>query len=194
MSSPKSRTGTPNQRADSDAPVAEVMSDKMTAAAGVADENAIAIPTDVEALNLSDDALLAIATFDDAFALLADSDTPIVDASQVIGNGFAILNDKSTLVGVRMLLLGWRFNRGDKGVFVSAYVVAQLPGMNSPAKFIINDGSTGICRQLAQYSTKTKRAAGLLVPHGLRRSDYEFSNPQTGETSNATTFYLDTSA
>jgi hypothetical protein len=202
MSSRTSPSNKPNARTDSaepvttipDAPVAEVMSNKMLAAAGAASDSEIAIPTDGQILNWDDDTLQAIASFDDALRLLADTETPIVDASQVIGNGFAILNDKAILQGIKVLFLSWRFNRGDMGVFASVNVIAQMPGMNVPGKFILNDGSTGICRQLVQYTSKTGRWGGLMVSKGLRRSDYQFSDPTDGSLKNATTYYLDTSA
>lgn len=189
-----SRTSPPAQRsADSEVP--EVAPNSVLTRAGVND-----IPTDdgktVALYNgpaFDEDALREIASFDDALSLLAQSDTPVVDASQVMGNGFAILNDKGILSGVKLLLLSWRFNRGDKGVFCSAYVIAQMPGMNVPAKFVLNDGSTGICKQLMDYTAKTGKYAGLLVKNGLRRSDYQYTAPD-GSTSDATTFYLDLSA
>lgn len=166
--------------------VAEVMPEKLLAAAGEPGTG-VAIP----ATRFDDDALLAIQSFDDAAALLASEDIPVVAADQVIGNGFAVVNDKGFLCGVPMMLLSWHFNNGDNGQFVSIHAVANLPG-NTLGKYIVNDGSTGIYAQLLKYTEKTGKTAGLVVKRGLRRSDYTYDD--NGQTKNATTFYLDTSA
>lgn len=165
--------------------VAEVMPARMAAAAN----GEVAVPT----TRFDDDALLGIQSFDDAAALLAENDIPVVAADQVIGNGFAIVNDKGFLCGVPMMLLSWHFNSGDNGQFVSINAVCKLPG-NTLGKYIINDGSTGIYEQLRKYTEKTSKTAGLIVKRGLRRSDYQYTDKNDGTTKNATTFYLDTSA
>lgn len=178
-------TASPRTKGNSDAEeiVPEVMSGRMAAAAN----GEVAIP----AQRFSDDRLRDIASFDDAAALLAEHEIPVVAADQVMGNGFTVISDKGFLCGIPMILLSWHFNRGDNGEFVSVHAVANLPG-NSLGKYVINDGSTGIYRQLREYTDKTTKTAGLVVKRGLRRSDYQYDD--SGETKNATTFYLDTSA
>lgn len=173
-----------NRNSDAEETVAEVMPAGMAAKAN----GEVAVP----ASRFSDDDLRAITSFDDAAALLAQNELPVVAADQVMGNGFAILDDKSNLCGVPLLFLSWNFNQGEHGPFVSAHVIAQVKGMNVPAKFILNDGSTGIYEQLKAYTDKTSKSAGLLVKRGLRRSDYQYDD--NGTQKNATTFYLDTSA
>lgn len=148
----------------------------------------VAIP----ATRFSDDDLLAISSLDDVRTLLAANEIPLVAADQVLGNGFSIVNDKGFLCGVPMILLGWSFNRGDNGEFVSVNAVANLPG-NTMGKFIINDGGSGIYAQLRKYTERTGKAAGLYVARGLRRSDYTYDDG-SGVPKQATTFYLDTSA
>lgn len=166
-----------------DTVVAEVMPERMADAAN----GVVALP----AQRFTDDELLSIASLDDVRSLLASSDIPLVAADQVIGNGFSIVNDKGFLCGIPMILLGWQFNAGDNGQFVSINAVANLPG-NTLGKYIINDGSTGIYAQLRKYTEKTGKTAGLYVARGLRRSDYQYDD--NGSPKNATTFYLDTSA
>lgn len=156
----------------------------------VADNAEVAIPR----VDFDDLALSEISSFDDALALLAADGTVIEHASDVIGNGFTILKDKSLLCGVELLFLGWSFNAGDNGDFVSCYVVARMPGSKVPSKFIVNDGSTGLYKDLFNYTKKTGRIKGLHVKNGLTRSDYTYVDKETGEQRPATTFYLDTSA
>lgn len=176
--SPKSRT-----QSDATDTVAEVMPERMADAAN----GEIA----VSALRFSDDDLRAIESFDDAAALLAQNDLPVVAADQVLGNGFSVVNDKGFLCGLPMMLLSWHFNKGDNGDFVSAHAVVSMPG-GTLGKFVINDGSTGLYQQLRNYTDKTDRTTGLVVKRGLRRSDYQYDD--NGTPKNATTFYLDTSA
>lgn len=127
-----------------------------------------------------------VQSFEDAAALLGDS----VDvAEQVLGDGFALLEDKDTLIGVPVILMEWSFNAGDFGDFVSVRLVAK-----DGRKLIMNDGSTGIMAQLRSYTERTGRYHGLAVRRGLRRSDYTFPDPTTGKDKPAKTYYLDTSA
>lgn len=139
-----------------------------------------------------DDILSGIQSFDDALRILADEGIVIDHAPDVIGNGFAILKDKNILTGVECLVMEWNFNSGEQGEFVSAYVVAKMPGTSSPSRFILNDGGSGIYKQLKAYTRKTGKLRGLHVPRGLTRSDYE--KEIDGKMTAATTFYLDTSA
>lgn len=145
-------------------------------------------------LHWSDTDLLNIQTEADALALLQEVGYTVEEADKAIGNGFAILptDHKGRLEGLPLLFLSWRFSCGDMGEFVSALVLA--PTQNGVEKWILNDGSTGIYNQLKAYSENTGRYGGLRVKRGLRRSDYTYTDPQTGNEKPATTFYLDTSA
>lgn len=149
------------------------------------------VPADIVPNRISDDELSGIKSFDDAMALAEQYHGSVLPADEVLGNGFAVISDKSVLIGVPMILLQWRMNDGDQGTFVSVSAVARTEmGMK---KVIINDGSTGIRDQLAKYSQKTGRDGGLVVKKGLRRSDYDVTMDD-GSVKHATTFYLDTSA
>lgn len=136
------------------------------------------------------DELAAVTSFDDALTLVVDKlgQGGVHLASDVIGDGFKLLDNKDLLIGVPMLLVSWDFNIGDHGEFVSARVVTQ-----TNQKYVLNDGSTGIRDQLIAYSTKYNKRAGLLVQKGLRRSNYVYKN-EKGEDVPATTYYLDVSA
>jgi hypothetical protein len=139
-------------------------------------------------------ALIGIESWEDAISLANELGT-LVDATDVLGNGFEILDtkDKGQLVGVPMLFLSWRFNDGDNGEFVSALVVLKVG--NGIRKVVLNDGSTGIKEQLKSftfdYAPKKlggQKFSGLVAKNGLRRSDYTIEID--GKESAATTFYI----
>lgn len=95
-----------------------------------------------------------------------------------------VLEDKAHLVGVPFVGLRWRFNAGDAGEFVSLEVITE-----DGRRLIINDGSTGIYRQLKRLTDETGRTTGIACKKGLRRSDYTYTD-EKGESRPATTFYL----
>lgn len=147
--------------------------------------------------SFNEDDLRDGATFDYYAQMTAEAYGPLVDASEVLGDGFGLLTKetKAMLVGIPCLFMEWAFRDGDFGrPFVSVRIVARMPG-GSIGRFIMNDGSTGIADQLAKYTKKTGKLGGLLVAKGLNRSDYEVENPdQPGKMMPATTYYIDTTA
>lgn len=142
----------------------------------------------------SDSELRDITSFEDAAALLASKGIDVVFADQQLGNGFAILDDKSKLVGVQIFLIEWNFYEGEFGPFVAAMLAAKFPGTVGLAKYILNDGSTGIYQQLRNYTDQKERQRGMMVKNGLRKSVYDTVDEATGKTKESTTYYLDTSA
>lgn len=133
--------------------------------------------------------------FGDFAKQLSDSGD-LIDGSE-FGSGFTILDtkDKGRLVGVPMIILDYNFNEGDNGQFVSLMVVT-----NAEEKLIVNDGSSGIARQILDINSQlgeSETNKAIFVKHGLRRSDYEYEerDPKTGEKTGAkkpaTTYYLD---
>lgn len=143
-------------------------------------------------VKLSDDALKGITSFEDALTLLAETygEESIVVASEVLGDGFAVLDskNKNTLIGVAFVLVNWDFSVGDNGEYVVARIVTA-----DGRKLVMIDGSTGICKQLQSYSANTGKYAGMVVKNGLRQSTYDYTDDK-GETKSATTYYLDVSA
>lgn len=159
---------------------------------------------------LNDSDLRSVETFEDAVASIEAEYGGVADIADFLGNGFSVLAtaDKYKLVGTPLIILEWRFNSGDQGLFVSATVVTQ-----DNARLIINDGSTGIYAQLRDLSDEQGRFGGLRVPKGLRASEYDTcaecgrprrkddavcANERCGDESDrrarGTTYYLDTSA
>lgn len=97
-----------------------------------------------------------------------------------------ILSDKNVLVGVPFLAVHWEFHEGEFGEFVSMWVLAE-----NDARYIVNDGSTGIYAQLRELTDKDGQTSMLMCKHGLRASDYD-ATLQNGKTIPATTHYIDT--
>jgi hypothetical protein len=140
---------------------------------------------------LSDeDSLSSIKSLDDAFKVLEAAGLVPVEVKE-LGTGFEVLENKSLLVGVPMLIMAMSFHSSEKfgtdGEFVTLHIVTEKGD-----KWIVNDGSTGIYAQAKRYSEKGIRS--IICRKGLTQSDYktEVPNAKTGEleTINATTFYL----
>lgn len=131
--------------------------------------------------------LRGVDSFDAAVALAkaklgAES---VVEAANVLGNGFTVLPtaDKGKLIGVKFLMLWVDFNQGDQGPFCSFGIVTE-----DDRKLIVNDGSTGIYAQLDEWYGRSSYAGGLIV-NGLRESRYTYTD-DNGVEKGAVTFYL----
>lgn len=159
-----------------------------------------------------DQDLRGVQSYDDAMQLAEAINGAVIDISEELGSGFALLEDKDKLQKTEFVIIQWRFTAGDFGGFVSAAIVTR-----GGDKFIINDGSTGIMKQLMDLSQRRKQFGGLRVAHGLRKSQYptcpdfdggcgkpmsrdevECSNPKCGYSGDkrgqSETYYLETSA
>lgn len=167
-------------------------------------------PEIVEAFDF--DARASIASMGDAIALVNKRFGEVVAAHETpeLGDGFRIASDdeKERLCGVPLMFLSWVFRPGD---FDEEYVSCRVISQDGSAvrKWLINDGGTGICKELRAFQNVTGRTGGLFVKNGLRMSKYhidaetreplsrhEFRLAQsTGrKTIPAATFYLDSSA
>lgn len=131
---------------------------------------------------------------DAAIALLKEAygEEAVETASQALGDGFALTKNKDRFIGVPLVFMHWTISDGDytdeetgePTKFVAARIVTE------GGKFIITDGSTGISRQLIQYTEMTGRTF-LVAQRGLRKSDYRKID---GARADGTTYYVDTSA
>lgn len=152
------------------------------------------LPEMVKSLTWDEDTLRGINSFDDALALVEKTHGKVVEADQVMGDGFTLLSnaDKGMLVGLPMLLMDWRFSDGNHGgKMVSIHLLVQNKD-RSTSKYIVNDGSTGILEQLAALTIKTGQTGGLIVKRGFRVSEYDVED-EKGNIIQAKTYYLDTS-
>lgn len=160
----------------------------------------------------SDTDLGAIDSWDAAMAMAKAAYGDVVNGADALGNGFKLASDDDMerLCGVPLLLLEWDFYPGDFGKdFVSIRAVQKLDD-GGVAKWIINDGGTGICDQLQAHQTETGATGGLGLPKGLRVSKFYFDTETQAALTRqevrqrlatggrnmapARTFYLDTSA
>lgn len=118
---------------------------------------------------VDEDALRQVESFDQAFALAADVWGGVVDASELLGTGFDVLNseEKTQLLNVPFVILDTAVHDGEQGEFCSIVAVTE-----KGARYIINDGSTGIYQQILKLREKTEKNGGWLVRHGLRKSEY----------------------
>jgi hypothetical protein len=106
--------------------------------------------------------------FEDAMRLAEQIYGEVGNFADEMGNGFAVLKDKTQLVGVKSLFLRWRWHDGDFGDFVSAAVVTATGG-----RYVINDGSSGIAAQLRDYEQEHPgKDGGMVAYYGLRESSY----------------------
>lgn len=138
----------------------------------------------------SDEQLAAITSWSDAEKLVASIGVPVENFDDY-GTGFKVLEDKAKLVKEPFVILEHRFSQGDKGTFVSCVIVVK----STNQKLIVNDGSTGIRDQLLTVDAKrTEKGIDvripIVVPNGLRVSEYDYTDEKTGEVSRAKTFYL----
>lgn len=151
-----------------------------------------ALSTNVRAFD--DDALAAITSFDDALRAL-DTGGIVAESITNYGNGFSVVENKDTLIGVPFVILDWRFN--ESGMSDEPFVSLTIVTKNGD-KLIVNDGSTGI---RAQMQAITRRRAengnlsqsGLVVPNGLTVSRYMYADAD-GKERPAVTYYLSESA
>lgn len=146
-----------------------------------------AIPDGVQIARLDDDELSQVKSFQDALDIGGNDDW------DDYGSGFVVQDNKGILEGVPFKILEWRFNHSTEfdGVFASLAIVTE-----SGDKWIVNDGSTGICRQLIGVTNRriidgrepSTAMQGLLVRRGLRVSRYE--TEVNGKMIKAETYYL----
>lgn len=122
--------------------------------------------------------------------LAAKAHGSVVDASKEMGDGFSLLDSLVSIAGFPTLLMEWTFRDGDYGTYVSIRGVSRDPKTGALVRYIYNDGSSGICKQLQEYTKDTNRFGALMVQNGFRVSEYEYEDPNTGQKRPAETWYL----
>ena len=147
--------------------------------------------TDVAVRNgFSTAELRGLQSLADVQALFESHDIAVVDASEELGDGFALVKNKDQFIGRGMMVLSWAFGAGDFGEgsgFVAVrFCVQETNG--TLGKYVLTDGGTGIYATLKEYTERTGLTGGMYVKNGLRKSEYV-----TEENENAVTHYLDTS-
>lgn len=143
------------------------------------------VVTTTPMLTNNDDVLRALKSFDDVAALMGDAGIKVIDYSEEFGNGFTLIKDKNSLVGVEFIIVEQKQVDGDYGD--GKFTVVHCMTINGD-KVIFVDGGSGIH---AQCMAMTERGivSGVHVRGGLTRSDYEYENDK-GKMEPATTYYL----
>ena len=111
---------------------------------------------------------------------------------------WTLLQDKNQLVGRAFLAVQWKFHQSKEYVgseYVSVYVITQ-DSLNGETHFVVNDGSTGICRQLREltdHRTETGHKtpySGALIKGGLKLSEYDRTDEKGTIIGKGKTYYL----
>ena len=143
-------------------------------------ETAVASNGSGELVPILDDETKRAATT--LFDLIGNA-TP-VDASEMMGSGFAVVKDKVMMIDRPFWVVGITFNEGDQGEFVSLECVTgpNEQGLGAiTGKYIINDGSTGIRDQVKEILGFLRgEVRPFFVNQGLRKSDYAKGDKATG--------------
>lgn len=156
---------------------------------------ALSIPDDVTLTErvVSKDQLASVTSFDDALALMQEA-YGVVTRSDEFGDGFNVLEDKMKLVGVPFAIIDSSLHEskeimrdGKPAIFSVLRVMDK-----DSRKWVITDGSTGICEQIKEWRAKTGRRGGFVAMKGLRVSQYDYQD-EKGNVTKASTFYLDES-
>jgi hypothetical protein len=150
---------------------------------------------DVTVPEYSLDQIQGIESFEDAIAAATAVHGAEVNASDALGDGFALIKaeGKRNLVGRDTVLLEWKFRTDEEGTGNEFVVVRAVykDNRNNVHRVIFTDGSTGICDQLRNFSRNTGRYGNLRVINGLVASDYTVTGDD-GQKKGATTFYIST--
>lgn len=144
---------------------------------------------------LTDTELNSITTIEDAIQALGVTDPSGLawDASP-----WTLLTDKDKLVGRAFLAVQWKFHQSKEYLgseYVSVYVITQ-DSLNGETHFVINDGSTGIARQLRELTDNRVDAkhktpyGGALVKGGLKLSEYDRTDEKGTVIGKGRTYYL----
>lgn len=136
--------------------------------------------------------LRSISSFADAMRL-AQATGEVVKASETIGDGFALLDNKRALLDIPFIALDWTFRDSDirdsEGVPRQYVSITLVTGKGD--KFIVNDGGTGLCEQLREFEREFgSHSRSLVAERGLRVSEYDYTDPHTGQVTPAETFYI----
>lgn len=124
----------------------------------------------------SDSELRSVDSFEIALALAEATYGDTIEASDVIGSGFVMLDNKDRLIGERFIILHMSFPASqtfrDKDTGEFAHFVAAMIVTERNERLVLVDGGAGIYSQLDEWYVRTGRSGGLIV-RGLRKSEYD---------------------
>lgn len=130
----------------------------------------------VQSASFSEAQLREATTMEDLvqMATRAYGDGGTLNAGDVMGDGFTLVKDLTPFVGKLVFILEWTFRPGSfgKNYVTLRFAVQDAPG-HPIKKLVYNDGSTGICEQLASVTRDTGRYGNMVVQGGFRVSEYD---------------------
>ena len=144
---------------------------------------------------LTDEQLNSITSVEDAIKLLGAAS---VEDLSWDSSAYSLLSDKAALVGKKFLAVQWKFHESAEYIgsqFVSVYIITADP-INGENRFIFNDGSTGVCAQLAGLTAKREQdghatpTGGAMVKNGLKLSEYDRVDATGKSLGKGKTYYL----
>lgn len=128
----------------------------------------------------------------------------VVAIGDVAGDGYTLTKDKESLVNVPFLIVDW--NTVTDPSTQRDYATIRLITQDN-RKIRINDGSTGIFKQLQEIRERHNLTRGIGVPKGLFTSEYWICDDRSsdkfgmvvnpdyeGPKRQATTYYLNTAS
>lgn len=131
-------------------------------------------------------------------ALPFDFDSLAASATNIaahIGSGWTVVPTKEQhkLIGLPFVIVSIASRDGDFGEYLSLQCVlhhAIVVDSTETNRVVINDGSTGIMRQLLDMADNAPELP-YYISHGLRKSEYTWKDPDDGKEKPAFTYYLD---
>lgn len=149
-------------------------------------------PMDENSQLVPDEVAQGFQTFQDALSYLESQGHGVVKSTDVLGDGFEVLQDKKRLIAVPFVIIDWDYVPGDMGRYVTVRLMTA-----ENRKFRISDGSSGIYQQLEKLTEEKGMKSGLAVPGGLRESTFWIDKAGTpvnedspDRVKKVTTFYL----
>lgn len=177
------------------------------------ERNGAQVPARIDREFVNDETLRDLETTEDVLSFLASKGIEVIDAVKELGTGWVVPTDgeatKAALCGKELIIAWWTIQPGDyfrtvlnqktgeleeeRANFVTMFVITP-----DGQRYILNDGSTGIARQLEQFTQRTGRNAGLGCKQGFRVSEYRIDAKTkepvgrdfAGNTEPAFTYYL----
>jgi hypothetical protein len=143
---------------------------------------------------LSEETLNSLSNINDAIAALGATS---VDDLGWDASPYAVLDDKTKLIGKKFLAVQWIFRESTEFLseYVSVYIITA-DTIDGGTHFVINDGSTGICSQLRQLTAKRENdghktpTGGALIKGGLHLSEYDRTDEKGTVIGKGKTYYL----
>lgn len=155
--------------------------------------------TSNDLVKLRQDDLTDILTFDEAVKHLAQNGYTVETAADLLSDGFTMI-EKAKLVNRPFVIVDAKVSFSkeytDEDGMPARFVICKIFTKDN-GRFRFTDGSakSGLANQIMMLEDKRKDkggAVGVVCHAGLAASKYDFTDPETGKVTPATTYYLNT--